>query len=283
MINSILVGIDGSKHALSALRWAETLIVAGRNRGTAPVAFIVSAWSRPANARGIFKDEPFEAAARQILDDQAGKLTNPAWFEKIARNGHAADVILSEADDRDVDLIIVGSRGKSSIAQILLGSVSRVVAGRAERPVAIVPETSTPGLGPTVVGFDDSPGSLAALRWAVDNLEGEITALAVWSLPSTVVIDPDDSKVHQMEAACERALQAAVDEVTRGAPDSRITPVVRHGDPRLVIFEAATDGSQIVLGARGERGLKGLVLGSTVTYIATHSTVPVIIVPPVDG
>ncbi len=52
--------------------------------------------------------------------------------------GHAATEICSYADDHGVDLIIIGSHGRSGLKRVLLGSVSHAVANSAHCPVTIV-------------------------------------------------------------------------------------------------------------------------------------------------
>ena len=61
---------------------------------------------------------------------------------------------------------------------------------------------------------------------------------------------------------------------------SRVTPVVQRDDPRLALVEQAEQASMVVLGARANRGLRGLLLGSTVDYVASHSPQPVVVIPP---
>jgi len=51
--------------------------------------------------------------------------------------GDPAGRILELARLRDVDLIVVGSRGLGPVAGALLGSVSREVVQRADRPVLV--------------------------------------------------------------------------------------------------------------------------------------------------
>jgi nucleotide-binding universal stress UspA family protein len=46
--------------------------------------------------------------------------------------------ILRVEDDEDVSLIIIGSHGKSNVAEILLGSVSEKVIRKAKRPVLVM-------------------------------------------------------------------------------------------------------------------------------------------------
>jgi nucleotide-binding universal stress UspA family protein len=48
------------------------------------------------------------------------------------------------ADSKSVDLIVMGSRGRSSIATALLGSVSHGVLRHASRPVLVVKTAKAP-------------------------------------------------------------------------------------------------------------------------------------------
>jgi nucleotide-binding universal stress UspA family protein len=60
----------------------------------------------------------------------------PYTLELLA--GDAADEIVRYADETGADLIVVGSRGRRSVAGALLGSTSRAVLSMARRPVLIV-------------------------------------------------------------------------------------------------------------------------------------------------
>ena len=53
--------------------------------------------------------------------------------------GPTVETILKEASDLDVDMIIVGSHGRSAVFQLLVGSVSEGLLRKSRCPVLIVP------------------------------------------------------------------------------------------------------------------------------------------------
>jgi nucleotide-binding universal stress UspA family protein len=63
-------------------------------------------------------------------------------LERIS--GETVESIVARADTKSVDLIVMGSRGRSSIATALLGSVSHGVLRQASRPVLVVKAAKAP-------------------------------------------------------------------------------------------------------------------------------------------
>jgi nucleotide-binding universal stress UspA family protein len=67
--------------------------------------------------------------------------------------GAIADTILGEADKLEAGLIVMGSHGYGTIAELIVGGVSKVVLRKARCPVLIIPpglaaDTVTPQLSP---------------------------------------------------------------------------------------------------------------------------------------
>jgi nucleotide-binding universal stress UspA family protein len=58
--------------------------------------------------------------------------------DAILRSGDPAGEIIEEAQDRDADLIVLGSRGRTGLARLLLGSVARNVVHGSEASVLVV-------------------------------------------------------------------------------------------------------------------------------------------------
>ncbi|HHV25028.1 MAG TPA: universal stress protein [Methanosarcina sp.] len=61
-----------------------------------------------------------------------------AEVEFVILEGHPAEKILNFAEKRDVDMIVIGSVGKTDVERFLLGSVSEKVVRNAKVPVLVV-------------------------------------------------------------------------------------------------------------------------------------------------
>ncbi|MEL6985004.1 MAG: universal stress protein, partial [Actinomycetota bacterium] len=221
---TVVVGVDDSAGAANALGWADALLTNRQEVGDDGHGVAVMAWRQPAFdlLGGLTDLDALEETASVALDGALAELSDPARFEPVVRLGAAADVLVEEADRRDAELIVVGNRGRGVLAEVLLGSVSRSVASRADRPVAIVPSPSSSpadwSTAPAIVGHDGSPGGQAALGWAVDNIAGPIEVVSAWHLPSDAIYDPVGIDVERFEAGIRAELQRAIDVVIQARP-----------------------------------------------------------------
>lgn len=83
--------------------------------------------------------EGLEHAGRGILDatmrtfDEAGVSARTVY-----RQGDPVEEIIKAADEADVDLIVIGSRGVGRLYSVILGSVSERVLQGTRRPVLVV-------------------------------------------------------------------------------------------------------------------------------------------------
>lgn len=75
-------------------------------------------------------------AAQEALKAKAAAFGQEILLECLI--GHAAETIVDYANHNGVDMIFLGNRGRTRIAEWLLGSVSHQVAGEARCTVTIV-------------------------------------------------------------------------------------------------------------------------------------------------
>jgi nucleotide-binding universal stress UspA family protein len=139
----IVVGVDGSRNADAALRWA---IDEGRRRDAS--VEVVHAWHMPLAAPypGLSTDvdmTTIEKAARETIDQAIGraKLTTKDRVGKVIALSGPSSLLLETA--KGADLVVVGSRGLSAAKGAVLGSVSHQVTLHAPCPVVVIPEEST--------------------------------------------------------------------------------------------------------------------------------------------
>lgn len=139
-MNSIVIATDGSSgsaHALeqgfelaSALS-ADVSVVYVRH---APHAFLGSPYYQ-----NVLTEERTHASG-VITDAKLHAIRYDVDPEYEVLEGDPVDSILAVADSRDADLIVVGSRGLGRVAGTVLGTVSKEIIRRAERPVMLAKE-----------------------------------------------------------------------------------------------------------------------------------------------
>ena len=85
-------------------------------------------------------DAPGEARAESLFE-AAGELADGYGreLETAVVEGRPAEAIVEFAEERNVDGIVMGSRGRSGVSRVLLGSVAGSVVQDAPVPVTVVP------------------------------------------------------------------------------------------------------------------------------------------------
>jgi nucleotide-binding universal stress UspA family protein len=135
MFEHILVAIDGSAYSQNAL---PTAIEVAKKFGSDIHVLHVSEHDRGRAA--VFSTESPAEATRMVAD--AVKAVRDAGVTAKGRlvdvaAGHVAKAIVEAAAGHEIDLIVMGSRGLSDIAGLLLGSVTHKVMQLAKVPVLV--------------------------------------------------------------------------------------------------------------------------------------------------
>ncbi len=143
--------------------------------------------------------------------------------------------------------------------------------------------------GPIVVGMDGSPGSLAALGWAVREarLRGSsIRAVMAWQQPLAygganswaLGMDPAVDTEYDLSAAVDAEI-ARLGEDFGPQDDVDIVYEALEGHPAEALIAAADDpDALLVVGSRGHGGFVGALLGSVSQHVVSHAHCPVVVV-----
>lgn len=134
----IIVGYDETPAAVRALERAAELAKAF---GAEVIVTSVAPLLAPVSARGVGPYDPADSPAlhKEQLHHAAAKLDELGLKAELVDGvGDPARAIVDLAEERDADLIVVGTREPNLVARLLGTSVSESVEHRAHRDVLIV-------------------------------------------------------------------------------------------------------------------------------------------------
>ncbi|GIF01055.1 universal stress protein [Paractinoplanes rishiriensis] len=281
-VTNIVVGVDGSSPAEDALVWA---LREGRLRSLPVRAVHVwhedGAAALPSVAELRERLEHDVTAGVRAVAERAGATDVPVTVE--IRHGHPAQELIQAAGAGT--LLVVGSRGRGTVAGSLLGSVGQSSAQYAQGPVVVVrgPRRDNPA-GRVVVGVDGSAPSAPALRFARDTAVARGAVLQVvhtWTVPYMGFAGPvawpqeaiDDVAAQASQVLLDSLRGAGIDDARAGVELSLV-----QGPPAATLLEIADGADLLVVGSRGYGGWKGLLLGSVSTRAVTQAPLPVAVI-----
>ena len=306
----ILIGYDGSRSSDAAL---DDLQKAGLPDDIeAKVITIAEVWMPPppngnnpekymsdANPEWLkIHDEVGKKAVveAQVLSRHAKErleITFPSWkVVSEATYGSPAQEILARAEDFKPDLVVVGSQGKSAISRILLGSISTKVLAESKCSVRVARGRIEVDPVPVrlIIGFDGSPGSLAAVeavverKWCADS-EVRLVSATNSMLPSAIGrFVPPIGKMFEDEKKSERVwVEKLAETALRKLNDAGLKTELRVevGNPKQVLIEEAEKWGAdcIFVGSHSfSNKLERFLIGSTSAAVAerAHCSVEVV-------
>jgi nucleotide-binding universal stress UspA family protein len=131
----IVVGVDGSEHSNAALRWA----LAEAEEHSDAMVTAVLAWQVPfVSFPGAFDREELETAYKAFLIETVSAIapTPSVPLETLVAEGDPTESLVEAT--KGASLLVLGIRGRSAFAGLLLGSVSQGAAASAHCPVVLV-------------------------------------------------------------------------------------------------------------------------------------------------
>lgn len=142
----ILVPFDFSEHSKHALAYAGTLAeVHGAEVWLLHVGPSTPAISGPlpdvtAAQAKVWTEllAEREAALVKELSKVAGDWTKRVTLHQAWRSGEPSNAIMEFADEKDIELVVMGSHGRTGVKRALLGSVAERTVRLCQRPVLVV-------------------------------------------------------------------------------------------------------------------------------------------------
>ena len=283
----LVVGVDGSEPGMRAVDWAADE-AALRD---VPLRLVyASLWER---YEGAALAEGLGRSSEQVLADNI--------VEAAAKRAHRREVDLKISTEvlpeepvpallregRNASALVLGTRGRSGIAELLLGSVSLAVAARAHCPVIVLrgghdPQVTSRMRRRIVLGVGEEPENSAAVRFAFEEARERrvpLEAVRAWRWPAHESTDHpllsgEPARLHEQQAT--ETLEAALRDAPAGVELHRR---IVEGPARKVLLDASAEADLLVVGAQRRHGHFGLQLGRVAHAVLHHSACPVAVVP----
>lgn len=260
----VIAGFDGSPVAVAALAWAAE---EARLHG-APLVTVTVSRERTEESAAADALAALRRSVADVVGDGVAEV-------RCVPGSPAAEIT---AACTPADLLVVGTRGGSALAGVLLGSVSRACLHHAPCPVTVVPAAERRERHNRVIAaVDGSEPARHALRAAAVEAELRGAELRVvhavyWEHLGVEMITPTPQ---ELVSWGERLV---ADELAATGVDAAAEVV--YGHPKQILVRSAEGADLLVLGHRSRNPLAGLLLGSTSEHCARHAPCPVMIVRP---
>jgi nucleotide-binding universal stress UspA family protein len=293
-IRNILVAFDGSPSSEKACEMAS--ILAKGYQAKVVIAFAIPRVTvLSARARRQFETGIEDRARTEALKVQA-KLAQEVGIEakvRVVRSEESiAATLIDLADKEDIDLVVAGTRGLGVFSRMILGSVSTAILNQASNyPILVVRGGSDQArqqllLRKILVATDGSRGADRAVELAssLAAVSGaELTAAhVIYIQPSAYsggYVPAIDRAYEELREGGRKILSDAV-RVAQGNGVSAMGELIdKNLSPVQAITEFAEDGKfdLIVVGTRGQTGLRKAVLGSVANGVVHYASCSVLV------
>jgi len=270
----ILLATDGSEDAAQATQAATDL--ASRSGSE---LHVVHVWHDvPGPYRHGYVKRELRRQGQEILDEQVRKIEEAGGTVAQAhlRGGRTSDEVIELAEELDVDLLVVGTRGLRGMRRILMGSHSDEIVHRSRRTVLVVRRGDNVWPPSRVVAGDDFSEDARRAAGLAANL-GKLFGARMLLLHVEPQLSQESGEaVGQAEGKLEdraRELEAILEE----RPQTRVVA----GDPAEVLVDAAQEEGPtlVAVGSRGLGTLERVRLGSVSTKVIRAGLESVLVYP----
>jgi nucleotide-binding universal stress UspA family protein len=293
MYGDILVPTDGSDHAERAMRHASSLAEAFDATVHLLAVADVTGAAGPFDAGGVSREfaDQVSSLAEQAVES-AREAAGDVPVETAVVEGDPPAEILAYAEEESVDLVAMGTHGRSGLRRLVAGSVTEHVVRRASVPVVTVREADveavtdyddvlvpTDGSGPAAAALDHA----IAVAAAYDATIHAVNVVDVGALAAGSDVTPATRLLEQLKERGEDATGDIADRAREA--DVNAVTAVREGFPGPDLLEYVEESGIdfVTMGTHGRTGIDRLLVGSTTERLIRRADVPVMSVRPPEA
>jgi nucleotide-binding universal stress UspA family protein len=266
-MEKLMVATDSSEYSESAIREA--------------INFAKVCSSKLLAVSIVTTNLEFETVVPQIMekDEKEAREHLESIKNRAAKEGIDCDAIvrLSEEPFQDivnlaekykVNMIIVGTHGRTGLKRLMMGSVTAKVIGHSPCNVLVVPLHAKVECKNVLIATDGSKFSEAAASEALGIAKRCGSSLIVISVASS------DAEIALAKDNVKKVVEAAEKE------GIKTMPCVTTGKPYEAIIETSKQNNAdfIIVGSHGRTGLARLLMGSVTERVIGHAEVAVLVV-----
>jgi nucleotide-binding universal stress UspA family protein len=293
MYERIMVPLDGSNAAERVLPYAEEMV----SKFSSEIALVSVAEPSPADSDHLFRAylQTIQEKVRTELRDWGAKPGTPVNVEVLV--GKPADEILTYAENKNVSLVVMASRGRSGEGPWLLGNIAAKVLRATTKPVLLV-RTKAPAEGLQRKGLIKRilvplDGSKVAEQ-IVLHAEGLAKVMAAElilfqayeSLGRTMSGEGfrvmPEKEVNEENKRREEEAKAYLEAIAKPFRERglAVSEAVASGDPAEKILDYAESSAVdiITMSTHGRSGIKRWVFGSVTDKVLHAGDMPVLVV-----
>lgn len=289
-IDSILVPTDGSEGArIGARRGIDLAATTGADVHVLSVVDTREIEPSQASNEQTERERLLEKDAERAVDAISGlaKRHLSSRITTAVEEGIPFQTINEYVDTHDIDLIVMGTQGRTGLERVLLGSVAEKTLRTATVPiVTVTPDADVAEVGDELyenilLPTDGSEGAELAIEWGITLAEVyDAMVHTVYSVDTSRFGDEGRAEFYD---ALEQTGREALETVRQRAreADLSIAGTLANGPAARAIlsYSEEHDADLIVMGTHGRSGVRRYLIGSVTETVVRNADVPVCCVP----
>ncbi|MFC7135395.1 MULTISPECIES: universal stress protein [Salinibaculum] len=291
----ILVPTDGSTHAEratdQALSLASAFDATVHALGVVNVGALAGPydWSPPPES---FIDR-YRKQAKKNLEHVEAQWTHPDRYHGEVREGRPSSVILDYISEADIDLVAMGTHGRTGLERFVLGSVAEHVLRASPIPIlvtrAVEDESPTLPYQNVLIPTDGSECASGAVDHALAIASATDATAHVINVFDSVAYsgepgsDPPADFLETVERAGTEAIEAVAERFEAAGVDAKTVVMEGRASNGILSYAEDNDIDAVIMGTHGRSRLDRFLLGSTTERVIRRSDLPVIAVPEAKG